>query len=126
LPSAVLKNHHVLSAISTPATAPASAPPSRAPSTAAPATASSPPVRATSSHSAGAGSPVSDSGVVTTTGSGFHDGPPLVSSAKRLTSRPHTTHACGSNARAHGSNSETAASAAAAPITAAVRLKPPR
>ena len=63
--------------------------------------------------------------MVITTGNGFHDGPPLVSSAKRPTSLPHTTHACGSNASAHGSSSEATAIATAAPITAAPRLKSP-
>ncbi len=122
MPSAVLKAHQVLSSISSAATAPASLPPSRVASTAAPATASSPPARAMISHSAGAALPVIDSGVVKTTGSGFHDGPPRVSSARRPRSRPQTTHACGSKASAHGSSSEAAASTSAPPITAAVRF----
>ena len=66
---------------------------SRQATRAAPASASRPPARATISHSAGAAPPVSESGVVTTTGSGFHDGPALVSSESRSASLPHCSHA---------------------------------
>ena len=121
----MLNSHHGLTAITAAAAAPATRPPSRAASAQAPASASRPPARATTSHSAGAGSPVSASGVVTTTGSGFHDGPPLVSSANRLASRPHTTHAVGSKASAHGSRRETAASATAAGTIARPRVRSP-
>ena len=48
------------------------------------------------------------------TGNGFHDGPLVVSSASRPTSRPHTDHAHGSNASAYGRSSESAATASAA------------
>jgi hypothetical protein len=36
---------------------------------------------------------VSESGVVSTTGSGFHEGPAFVSSESRATSLPHCSHA---------------------------------
>jgi hypothetical protein len=60
----------------------------------------SPPARATTIQSA-TGTPASsfESGattVVNMTGSGFHEGPPVVSSEKWAISRPHTSHAHGS------------------------------
>jgi hypothetical protein len=59
--------------------------------------ASSTPARATISHSDGATeSPSSENGVVTITGSGFHDGPPTVSRSKCVIWRPHSSHAHGS------------------------------
>ena len=108
------------------AVAAADRPANRAASAQAPATASRPPARATTSHSAGAGSPVSASGVVTTTGSGFHDGPPLrVELQPARVSLPHTTHACGSNASDHGISSVRAASATAAGTMARGCLRRP-
>src|SRR5215208_7156769 len=109
LPSAVLKNHQLVTAIVPAATTPASGPASRWPSTAAPARASSPPARATISHSAGAALPAKEKTVVATTGSGFHEGPSDVSSERCVMSRPQLIHAHGSNAIAHGSRSESAA-----------------
>jgi len=64
------------------------------------ASASRPPARATTSHRSG-GSPASillrgPNSVVKKTGSGFHDGPPVVSRLSRATSLPQTIHAQGS------------------------------
>ena len=62
--------------------------------------AKSPPARATTIQSAGGiRSSTAESGpntVVKTTGSGFQDGPPVVSSVRWPISRPHTSHAHGS------------------------------
>ena len=67
---------------------------------AAPASASSAPARATTSQSAGgrprSSSPSGAASVVKATGSGFQEGPPVVSSWKCASSRPHTTQAIGS------------------------------
>ena len=41
-----------------------------------------------------------------TTESGFHDGPPAVSSPSRVTSRPQMIHDHASNAIAHGASSD--------------------
>ncbi len=101
-PSAVLYSHQGESAVAATAAAPAQRPPSRVASVNAPASPSSPPARATISHSAGVAEPNSASGVVNSTGNGFQDGPLVVSSASRPTSRPHTDHAHGSNASAYG------------------------
>src|SRR4051794_8172440 len=112
LPSAVLNHHHGPRAIAAAAAAAAMPLPVSCQATrAAPASASSPPARAKISHSAGAAPPVSDSGVVSSTGSGFHDGPALVSSESRSTSLPHCSQAYGSKASAHGRRSDSAASA---------------
>ena len=79
------------------AIAPAHGPARRAPSRYAIANASSPPARATTSHSAGAASsPSSENGVVNSTGSGFHDGPSVVTRSPWATSRPQMIHAHGS------------------------------
>ena len=122
MPSAVLNAHHGESAITAAAATPAQRPPRRVASVNAPASASSPPARATISQSAGAASPKSASGVVNRTGNGFHDGPLDVSSASRPVSLPHTTHAQGSNASAHGRSSDSAPSTSAATTSTA----PPR
>ena len=58
---------------------------------------SSAPARAIQSHSIGARSaPRSENGVVNSTGSGFHDGPPSVTRSRCAISRPHMIHAHGS------------------------------
>ncbi len=121
LPSAVLNSHHGDSAIAAVPATPAQRPPKCAASTNTPASASRPPARATISHSAGAAPPASANGVVNSTGNGFHDGPLEVSSAKCPLSRPHTIHAQGSKASAHGSSSESAARTSAAATSAAPR-----
>ena len=123
MPSAVLNSHQGESAITAAAADPGPAPASRAASANAPASASSPPARATISHSAGAAPPNRASGVVNSTGNGFHDGPVVVSSASRPTSRPQTDHASGSNASAHGRSSESAATTTRGQTTAAAALK---
>ena len=122
MPSAVLNSHQGESAITAAAAMPAQRPPSRVARAKAPASASSPPARAITSHSAGAASPSGASGAVKTTGNGFQDGPLDVSSASRPVSLPHTSHAQGSKASAHGSSSEAAASASAA----TTKRAPPR
>src|SRR3954454_11566862 len=94
-PSAVLNSHHGDSAIVAAAANPAQRPASRSPSAHAPASASSPPARATIKHSAGAMPGTSANGVVNTTGSGFHDGPGLVSSARPRGAGPPPRHAAG-------------------------------
>ena len=59
--------------------------------------ASSPPARATISHRPGApSSPNSANGVVNSTGSGFHDGPLVVTRSHCVISRPQMIHAHGS------------------------------
>ena len=105
LPCAVNWNQSGARKSATAATAPPIAPtrPPRASleaSRTAIASARSAPVRATTIQSA-AGSPASTSSsratrVVKTTGSGFHDGPPVVSSPPWASSRPHTSQAQGS------------------------------
>ena len=80
-------------------------------------------MRATTIHSAAAASPVTASGVVTSTGSGFHEGPERVSSARSSASRPHTTQAWASKASDHGISRESAETAIAAPTSAAARDK---
>ncbi len=58
-----------------------------------------PPARAVITHSVGAAAlPNSAQIVVNTTGSGFHDGPPLIAKLRcgSVTSRPHEIHAHGS------------------------------
>ena len=44
-------------------------------------------------HSAGAASPAGARAAVTSTGSGFHEGPALVSRSKPVSSLPQTSHA---------------------------------
>src|SRR3954449_3663383 len=73
-------------------------------------TASRPPARAMTSHSSGAMSPNSENGVVKSTGSGFHDEPEVVSSARCVTSRPHTIHDHESCVGTDGPSSDRAAS----------------
>ena len=81
----------------TAAMAPAHGPASRAPRRYAIANASSPPARAITSHSAGAASsPAGANGVVNSTGSGFHDGPFVVTRSHCVISRPQMIQAHGS------------------------------
>ena len=59
--------------------------------------ASSPPARATANQANGASSlPNSENGAVKSTGNGFHDGPPVVTSSPWAISRPQMSHAHGS------------------------------
>ena len=56
-----------------------------------------PPARATTIHSSGApSSPAKLNGIVNSTGSGFHDGPVVVTRSTCAISRPQISHAHGS------------------------------
>ena len=76
---------------------PATGPARRLPSRNAIANARIPPARAIHSHSSGApSSPARLNGVVKITGSGFHDGPVVVTRSALAISRPQMIHAHGS------------------------------
>src|SRR3954453_7365981 len=76
------------------------------------ANASSPPARATITHRAGAAaSPNSENGVVKKIGSGFHDGPSVVTRSRWAISRPQMIHAHGSYVGVEGVSNDSAASA---------------
>src|SRR5215208_2128442 len=75
------------------------------------ANASNPPALATISHSWGAASPNSAHGVVNSHGSGFHDGPSVVTRSRWSVSRPQMIHAHGSYVGWSGPSSESAATA---------------
>ncbi len=72
-----------------------------------------PPARATTTQRAGGmRSSTSERGansVVKATGSGFHDGPAVVSSERWAISRPHTSQAQGSKLGSEGPNRDPAA-----------------
>ena len=55
-----------------------------------------PPARATTNHRSGAAAPNGANSVVKITGSGFHVGPPVVTSARCVISRPQMIQAQGS------------------------------
>src|SRR3954469_9029645 len=75
------------------------------------ASASSPPARATTSHRSGAAPvPITANGVVNRTGSGFHDGPAVVTRSRCTMSRPQISHAHGSYVGWDGPSSDSAAS----------------
>ena len=73
------------------------------------------------SHSCGAMLPNSANTDVKTTESGFHEGPPAVSSPSRVTSRPQMIHDHASNAIAHGISRLSAETTSAAATTTAGR-----
>ena len=96
---------------------PAATPANRRASRNTPTRSSSPAVRASTAHSSGAASPNGASTVVSTTGRGFHDAPPVVSRSSRLTSRPHTIQVHGSKPIATGSSNERTANPTHVPTT---------
>jgi hypothetical protein len=76
---------------------PATGPASRAATRKASAMAMRPPARATTSHSSGAASsPNSENGAVNSTGSGFQDGPAVVTRSRWAICRPQISQAHGS------------------------------
>ncbi len=93
LPSAALYAHHGPSAVTPTAPTAAARPPSMRPRRQAPPSATKAPVRARISHNEGARSPASASGVVNSSGSGFHEGPSAVVRPEPGRSRPHTSQA---------------------------------
>ena len=99
----------------TPAPADRAAPPSRKASI----TARIAPPRATTSHRSGAALPKIEKTVVKRTGSGFHDGPPVVCRSRWAISRPQMIQAHGSYVGVEGYSSENAPSASAAAASSA-------
>ena len=83
-----------------------------------------PPARATTTQRAGGmRSSTAESGansVVTATGSGFHDGPAVVSSERWAISRPQTSHAQGSKLGSEGPHRDPAAISKQAAIQRAI------
>ncbi len=82
---------------------------------------SSDPALAIHSHSDGARSaPSSEKGVVKSTGSGFHDGPPSVTRSRCVISLPHMIQAHGSYVGVDGNSSVSAATARQPTITGSI------
>src|SRR5262245_45286574 len=77
--------------------------------------------RATKSHRSGAAPPKSAQGVVSRTGSGFHDGPSAVERSRWRISRPQMIHASGSYVGADGKRKVSPASARTATTTRTTR-----
>ena len=94
-------------------------PPSRRATRHAKKKASTHPARAIRSHRIGATSPVTERTPTTSTGSGFQDGPEVVSRSKRRSSSPHAIHAHGSGSSANGSRTNDSPAIAKEPARAA-------
>ena len=96
LASAALRTYQGATSSAAAAAKPAAGPPSRRPRRNANSTPAIAPARAATTQSAGAASPNKAKTVVSATGSGFHDGPKVVTRSRCTISRPQMIHAQGS------------------------------